>query len=199
MGHFLCRKVGKLPEGTDASLCGGVYDCFFFSVDFSMFEISGVFCNEEWWIMDIGVSEYGIYPPKKKQFVVISMLANLAWFCFPYKNAKSNYWPIHAMHLSKPRVDQAAGWLLGKSYQYKNIMMKSAFKYQGFWFIVFVESNSETIPHQIIKIWQLWRLWDHQDGAPAPNMVRNTLLIGRFRYVRGMVIPPLMGFLTVAM
>ena len=64
MGHFLCRKVGKLPEGTDASLCGGVYDCFF-SVDFSMFEISGVFCNEEWWIMDIGVSEYGIYPPKK--------------------------------------------------------------------------------------------------------------------------------------
>ena len=198
MGHFLCRKVGKLPEGTDASLCGGVYDCFFFSWfqhvrNFGSFLQWRMMNNGYWciWIWDI--------PPKKKQFVVISMLANLAWFCFPYKNAKSNYWPIHAMHLSKPRVDQAAGWLLGKSYQYKNIMMKSAFKYQGFWFIVFVESNSETIPHQIIKIWQLWRLWDHQDGAPAPNMVRNTLLIGRFRYVRGMVIPPLMGFLTVAM
>ena len=64
MGHFLCRKVGKLPEGTDASLCGGVYDCFFFSWfqhvrNFGSFLQWRMMNNGYWciWIWDI--------PPKK--------------------------------------------------------------------------------------------------------------------------------------
>lgn len=167
------------------------------SVDFSIFEISGVFCNEEWWIMDIGVSEYGIYPEKIPNSWSFQCWPTLHDFVSPTKMQNQITGPFMPCTYQNPGLTKQLVGFLEKAY--KNIMMKSAFKYQGFWFIVFVESNSETIPHQIIKIWQLWCLWDHQDGAPAPNMVRNTLLIGRFRYVRGMVIPPLMGFLTMAM
>ena len=116
MGHFLCRKLVnyqrvQMCRCVAAFMIEKCFSWFQHFRNFGSFLQWRMMNNGYWciWIWDI--------PRKNPQFVVISMLANLAWFCFPYKNAKSNYWPIHAMHLSKPRVDQAAGWLLGKSLQ----------------------------------------------------------------------------------
>ena len=144
--------------------------------------------------MDIGVSEYGIYPEK----IPIRGHFNVGQPCMIFLPLQS-----HAIH-------QMTGPFMPCTYQNPGLTKQQV----GFlekatrtsWWNQHLNTKGSGSLCSLKAILRQFHIRSLKSGScfvslrpPRWSAIlhptwRNTLLIGRFRYVRGMVIPPLMGF-----